>query len=127
LKEVHAHISKRSLQLSDLSWRDCDCQGGTPAAWSVETIGIVQIMKGQDGLIRAAVVKITSRDRQHLVLKRPIQMLNQIESRCESTEINPSKAPLDSDPYEPLPEDDVTEQVRRKGAALKKVDEAGES
>jgi len=53
-------------------------------------------------------------------------MLNPIEIRCESTEINPSKAPLDSDPYEPLP-DDVTEQVRRKGAALKKVDEAGES
>jgi len=40
-------------------------------------------------------------------------MLNPIEIRCESTEINPSKAPLDSDPYEPLPED-VTEQVRRK-------------
>jgi len=54
-------------------------------------------------------------------------MLNPIEIHCESTEINPSEAPLDSDPCEPLLEDDVTEQVHQKRAALKKVDKAGES
>ena len=54
-------------------------------------------------------------------------MLNPTEIRCESTEINPSEAPLDPDPCEPLPEDDVTEQVRPKRATLKKADEVGES
>ena len=39
-------------------------------------LGIVQeVMKGQDGLKRAAVVKIASHDRQHTMLKRPIQLL----------------------------------------------------
>ena len=87
-------------------------------------LGIVQeIMKGRDGLTRAAVVKVASRDRQHSILKRPIQLLYPLEIRCESTETIPSEAPLDPKPCEPLPADDVTEQVRPKRAASKKADE----
>ena len=56
-------------------------------------LGMVQeIMKGQDGLTRAAVVKIASRDRQHSVLRRPIQLLYPLEIHCESTEPSPSES-----------------------------------
>ena len=79
-------------------------------------------MKGQDGLTRAAVVRVASCDQQQSILKRPEQLLYLIEIRCESAEITPSETPVDPELCEPLPEDDVTEQVHPKRAASKKAD-----
>ena len=43
-------------------------------------LGLVQeIMRGRDGQTRAAIVKVASHDRQHLILKRPIQLLYPLE------------------------------------------------
>ena len=42
----------RRQQLSDLRWRDCDCQGWTPATWSVETRDCTRNREG----MRASVV-----------------------------------------------------------------------
>ena len=88
-------------------------------------LGIVQnIMKGRDGLTRAAVVKVASRDRQHLILKRPIQLLYPLEIHCKSTDITTSEASLDPEPCESLPKDDeAAERVRPKRATSKKADE----
>ena len=88
-------------------------------------LGIVQeVLKGQDGLTRAAVVKIASRDQQHTILKRPIQLLYPLEIHCKTTATIPSPAPREPKPREPLPaEDDVTERVRPKRAAARKADE----
>ena len=82
-------------------------------------------MKRRDGLIRAAVVaKVASHERQHSILKRPIQLLYPLEIHYGLTAATPSQAPLDAKSCEPLPaEDDVTEQVRPKRAASKKADE----
>ena len=80
--------------------------------------------KERDGLIRAAVVKVASRERQHSILKRPIQLLYPLEIHYGLTAATPSQAPLDPKSFEPSPaEDDVTEQVRLKRAASKKADE----
>ena len=80
--------------------------------------------KERDGLIRAAVVKVASRERQHSILKRPIQLLYPLEIHYGSTVATPSQASLDPKSIEPSPaEDDVTEQVRPKRAASKKADE----
>ena len=35
--ERHILTPRREAQVTDLSWTDCDCQGWTPATWTVET------------------------------------------------------------------------------------------
>ena len=89
-------------------------------------LGLVQeIMRGRDGQTRAAIVKVASRDRQHSILKRPIQLLYPLEIQCESTETSCAKTTLDPESNESSPDGDIatlTEQIRPKRAAAKKAD-----
>jgi hypothetical protein len=74
-------------------------------------LGLVQeIMKGREGRTRAAVVNVASRDRQHSILKRPIQLLYPLEIQCELIEASRCEPPLDpeSSDQESSPEDDST-------------------
>ena len=131
LREVHAHVSRRSpgASNSQISIGEIVIVKNEHLPRGLWKLGIVQqIMKGQDGLTRAAVVRVASRDQQQSILKRFVQLLYPLEIRCESAEITPSETtpsetPVDPEPCEPLPEDDVTEQVRPKKAASKKADE----
>ena len=127
LREAHAHTSKRGPGDSNtqISVGQIVIVKDEHLLCGLWKLGIVQeVMKGQDGLIRAAIVKVASRERQHLILKRPIQLLYQLEIHCGSTAATPSQAPLDPKSCEPSPaEDDLTEQVCLKRAASKKADE----
>ena len=127
LREVHAHISRRSPgdSNSQISVGEIVIVKDEHLPRGLWKLGIVQeVLKGRDGLTRAAVVKIASRDRQHTILKRPIQLLYPLEIHCETTTTTPPRRPLDPKPREPLPaQDDVTERVRPKRAAAKKADE----
>ena len=98
LREIHAHTSKR-LPGDDNSRilvgemvivKDEHLPRGL---WK---LGLVQeIMRGRDGQTRAAIVKVASRDRQHSILKRPIQLLYPLEIQYESTETSRTKTTLD--------------------------------
>ena len=127
LREVHAHTSKRgpSDSHTHISVGQIMIVKDEHLPCGLWKLGIVQeVMKGRDGLIRAAVVKVASRGWQHLILKRPIQLLYPLEIHCRETVAAPSQAPLDPKPCEPLPaEDDVTKEVHPKRAATKKADE----
>ena len=82
-------------------------------------LGIVQeLLKGKDGMVRAATVKIASSDQQYSTLKRPIQLLYPLEIRCESSITQPVTTSA------PEPAEDATEQVRPKRTAAKKAIEA---
>ena len=110
-------------QLSDLSWRDCDCQEWTPATWSVETGDCTRSPEGARWPDESS-GNHASRDWQHTILKRPIQLLYPLEIHCKTTATIPSPAPREPKPREALPaEDDVTERVRPKRAAARKADE----
>ncbi len=89
-------------------------------------LGIVrEIMKGQNGLTRAATAKVASRDRQHSMLRRPIQLLYLLEIHSASTETSPSVSLLRPEPTEDLPERvEVNKRARPKRAAAKRADEA---
>lgn len=123
LREVHAHISKRhpadtkpQISVGDIVIVKDDHQ--PRGLWK---LGIVQeLMEGQDGQTRAAVVKVASRDQQHTILKRPVQLLYPLETHCESTETTIPETSLDP---EPLPDSDtVTDRIRPKRAAAEKAD-----
>ena len=126
LREVHAHISKRhpadtkpQISVGDIVIVKDDHQ--PRGLWK---LGIVQeLMEGRDGQTRAAVVKVASRDQQHTILKRPVQLLYPLETRCESTETTIPETSLDPEPSEPLPDSDtVTDRIRPKRAAAEKAD-----
>ena len=82
LREVHAHISKRhptdnkpQISVGEIVIIKDDHQ--PRGLWK---LGIVQeLMEGRDGQTRAAVVKVASRDQQHMILKKPVQLLYPLE------------------------------------------------
>lgn len=78
-------------------------------------------MKGKDGQIRGAVVRVARRDRQHLYLKRPIQLLYPLEIHCQHSDPNPVSQNFISEEYDP--EEDTSPRVRLKRAAARKAEE----
>ncbi len=88
LREVHANSSRKHKNKGDcpiavgeiVIVRDDHLPQGQ---WS---LGRVQdVLKGGDGLTRAATVKIASVDQRHSVLRRPVQLLYPLEIGCNST------------------------------------------
>ena len=55
---------------------------------------IQEVFIGRDGLPRSALVRVATRDRQHTLLKRPLQLLYPLEIR----EPEPPKAPSENVP-----------------------------
>jgi len=90
LREVHALISKKHPgdSKSSISVGEIVIVKDDRLPRGLWKLGIVQeVMKGRDGLTRAAVVKTVSRERQQSILKRPIQLLYPLEVHCESTSL----------------------------------------
>lgn len=70
---------------------------------------------GQLGIVQEAVVKMASHDWQHLILKRPTQLLYPLEIQCELAERSPPKAPFAPGSSESLSDkDNVIECVHPK-------------
>ena len=88
-------------------------------------LGMVrEILKGRDGLTRAAILKVASCDRQQSILRIPIQLLSPLEMHSKFTDTSPSEATLDSEIPESKPEEvDADTQVRPKRAAARRADE----
>lgn len=127
LREVHAHSARRrqSEGNSSVSAGDVVIVKDDHLPRGHWKLGIVQeLMKGQDGLTRAATVKIAACGRQHSILRRPIQLLYPLEIHCESTELASSESPTNTENPESLPEQvDANKQTRPKRAAANKADE----
>ena len=84
LREVHAHVSRRSPGASNshISIGEIVIVKDEHLPRGLWKLGIVQeIMKGQDGLTRAAVVRVASRDQQQSILKRSVQLLYPLDIR----------------------------------------------
>lgn len=125
LREVHSNIARKQptsdghsrIAIGDIVIvRDDQLPRGL---WK---LGRVQeVMEGRDGLIRGAVVRVACRDKQHLYLRRPIQLLYPLEVHSQQSYSTPEPQGL---PDEITPEvGDVNEQVRPRRAASRKADE----
>lgn len=63
--------------------RSSDCAWLALAPWPLEAWEDTRSHEGSDGQIRGATVKMASRNRQHILLCRPVQLLYPLEVRCE--------------------------------------------
>ena len=127
LREIHACTSKRlpGDDSSRISVGEMVIVKDEHLPRGLWKLGLVQeVMRGRDGQTRAAIVKVASRDRQHSILKRPIQLLYPLEIQYESTETSRTKTTLDPESNESSPDHiaTLTEQIRPKRAAAKKAD-----
>ena len=115
LREVHSHCNKNSqskqnrlVSVGDVVVvRDDQLPRGR---WRLGVI--VEVMRGRDGVIRAASVRVAvSGERRQSVLKRPIQLLYPLEISCDGIDLPGSpatKPPVD--PRECPPESDEPSQ-----------------
>ncbi len=84
-------------------------------------LGIVrEVLKGRDGVVTAATIKVPASDRQHSLLRRPIRSLYPLEIHCEVSNPVSSESPFSSEPTEQV---DTSEQLRPKRAAARRADE----
>ena len=76
-------------------------------------------IKGRDGQIRGAEVKVVKRDRQQDLLRRPIQLLYPLEVcilNPPDATTDPEISSADTSPPEPAKEDEKTEVIHSKEA-----------
>ena len=125
LREVHSNIAKKRPK------------GGDHSQISIGSIVIVhddhlprdlwklgrieEVLRRQDGLIRGAVIKVACCDQQHLVLRRPIQLLYPLKVHSQQPESTPeTQVP----PDEVMTEgDDVNGRAHPKRAFSKRAEE----
>lgn len=81
LRDSHAHSSKKTVKpRSSVSREDVVIVHDDVLPRGLWKRGRIQeILVGRDGVPRAALVKVASRDRQHTLLKRPLQLLYPLE------------------------------------------------
>lgn len=83
---------------------------------------VKELLTGKDGQTRAATVRIVSRDRQHTILNRPIQLLYPLELHCEPDDSEYTDNEVE--PAESIPEEQETRPTRPKRAAAIRNEEA---
>lgn len=127
LREVHSNTAKKhpNSDNSQIAIGDIVIVHDDHLPRGLWKLGSIQeVMVGQDGLIRGAVVRVASRDRQHLYLRRPIQLLYPLEVRCKQPSSIP-ESQVRIPPEEVIP--DGNEQLRPnsrpKRAASKRAEE----
>lgn len=88
LRETHAYQSRRSsVKDSPISEGEVVIVKDDHLPRGKWRLGIVQeVMKGRDGLKRAATITIVSSNQPHSTLRRPIQLLYPLEIFCKSAE-----------------------------------------
>lgn len=129
LREVHSNIARKrptSDDHSQIAIGDIVIVHDDQLPRGLWKLGRIQeVMKGRDGIIRGAVVKFVCRGRQHLHLRRPIQLLYPLEVHAQQSDSTPESQGL---PDEVMAEvSDVTERVRPKRAASRKAEEIRKS
>ena len=123
LREVHSNIAKnhpKGVGRSQIAIGDIVIIHDDQLPRGLWKLGKIQeVMRGKDGPIRGAVVKVARRDRQHLYLKRPIQLLYPLEIPRQQSDLQASDSLTvdDPDPKE------VATVVRPKRAAARRAEE----
>ena len=125
LRESHRYASKKTAQASNVKRGDVVIVHDDALPRGFWKLGRIQeLFSGQDGLSRSALVRVATRERQHTLLKRPLQRLYPLEiTNLESDKPAPS-LPLTTEP-ELVPDQhgegsDATEATRRPVRAAAK-------
>ena len=128
LREVHALASRKQKNNtnSPVSVGEVVIVRDEQLPCGLWKLGIVQeVLKGRDGLVRAAIIKISSPNRPCSILKRPVQFLYPLE--ISSASVSPV-ATQDSDHSKSSSAEkkedsaDTTNQVRPRRAAARGAD-----
>ena len=84
LRESHRYSARKSLSRSPVSKGDVVIVHDDTLPRGLWKLGRIQeLLTGRDGQTRAAVVRVALRDRQHVLLRRPVQLLYPLEI-CEA-------------------------------------------
>ena len=128
LREVHALASRKQKNNtnSPVSVGEVVIVRDEQLPRGLWKLGIVQeVLKGRDGLVRAAIIKISSPNRPCSILKQPVQFLYPLE--ISSASVSPV-ATQDSDHIKSSSAEkkedsaDTTNQVRPRRAAAREAD-----
>ena len=80
LRESHCYIAKKAARSSNVKEGDIVIVHDDSLPRGLWKLGRIQeVFTGCDGLPRSALVRVATRDRQHTLLKRPIQLLYPLE------------------------------------------------
>ena len=93
LREAHVHSARKNLVTrgSDVSVGDIVIVHDEQLPRGLWKLGRVQeLFKGRDGHCRGAIVRTVTRDRQQILMKRPIQLLYPLELKSPETDDNKS-------------------------------------
>ena len=127
LRESHRYSAKKTLCCPSVAKGDVVIVHDDTLPRGLWKLGRVQeVLTGRDGLPRAALVRVASRDRQHILLRRPLQLLYPLEiHEAETLEASSGDTPIsipDVDISTPVEESDVPtlkepERCPMRGAA----------
>ena len=112
LRESHRYSAKKTLCCPSVAKGDVVIVHDDALPRGLWKLGRVQeVLTGRDGLPRAALVRVASRDRQHILLRRPLQLLYPLEiHEAETLEAGSGDTPIsipDVDISTPVEESDV--------------------
>ena len=95
LRESHRYSAKKAPAHSSVSKGDVVIVHDDTLPRGLWKLGRIQeVLNGRDGHPRAALVRVATRDRQHVLLRRPLQLLYPLEiCEAEMPEPNPKVAP----------------------------------
>ena len=97
LRESHHHSAKKTPDASHVSKGDVVIVHDDSLPCGLWKLGRIQeLFTGQDGLPRSALVRVSARDQQHMLLKRPLQLLYPLEvAGAEELEVSVENAKQD--------------------------------
>ena len=101
LRENHRYVAKKKSHTPDVRKGDVVIVHDDALPRGLWKLGRIQeVFTGRDGLSRSALVRVAARDRQHTLLKRPLQLLYPLEVGDPKTIETPpeDKAPSETTP-----------------------------
>lgn len=102
LRECHRYSAKKNTHRFNVSVGDVVIVHDDALPRGLWKLGrIREVYHGSDGLPRGALVRVASRDRQHTLLKRPLQLLYPLEICEPETPQLPSEAECEPSPDQP--------------------------
>lgn len=105
LRESHRYAAKKTAHASSVKVGDIVIVHDDALPRGFWKLGRVQeLFPGRDGLLRSALVRVATRERQHTLLKRPLQRLYPLEipNTDASSELLPAPRPLVTSEPEPV-------------------------
>jgi len=93
LRKSHRFASGKNSRVPQLTTGDIVIVHDDAAPRGHWKLGkLMEIYHGRDGLPRSALVKVASRDRQHSLLKRPLQRLHPLEISSPPSQETPASS-----------------------------------